>query len=51
MSHSCANLPVRVALPELDVPDFLDLDDVVPGEDAPSVALVAVLADRRLHQY
>ena len=43
------HLPVRVALPELDVPDLLDLDDAVPGEDPSGVALVAVLADRRLH--
>ena len=40
---------MRVALPELDVSDLLDLDDAVPGEDPSGVALVAVLADRRLH--
>ena len=36
-------------LPQLDIPDLLDLDNVVSGEEAAGVALVPVLPDRRLH--
>ena len=31
--------PMRVSLPQLDVPDLLDLDDVVADEDSSGVAL------------
>ncbi len=31
---------VRVAIPQLDVPDLLDFDDIVPDKNATGVALI-----------
>ena len=38
---------MRVTLPQLDVPDLLDLGHVVPDEDAAGVALkvIKILSD------